>query len=124
MYKVAAYLAKSLGAWAIVTGESLGQVASQTHDNLMVLSSFSEIPLIRPLISYDKEEIISLSKKLGLYEYAIYKDNYISHNIDCWARPKHVTTKADPETTSKLLLELDFNNFINECIKSIKVINF
>lgn len=122
MYKVASHMAKCLNAWAIVTGEALGQVASQTSHNLMILSSFSEVPIIRPLIGYDKEEIISLSKKLGLYEYSIHKNDDVKY-IGCWARPKYVTTKADFETVSKLLLKLDFNTIFNECVNSIRIIN-
>ncbi|MEM3615061.1 MAG: tRNA uracil 4-sulfurtransferase ThiI [Candidatus Methanomethylicia archaeon] len=120
MYKVANYLAKNLGAWAIVTGESLGQVASQTSQNLMILDSYSELPVIRPLISFDKDEIVSLSRKLGFYEYSIQGDDYVSASIGCWARPKHVATKANPNIISKMLLELNFESLFDECIKSIK----
>ncbi|MCS7368125.1 MAG: tRNA 4-thiouridine(8) synthase ThiI [archaeon GBS-70-058] len=123
MYAVANKLAEKLGAWAIVTGESLGQVASQTSRNLMILDSYSNLPVIRPLISYDKEEIVSMAKKLGFYDYAIARDSSVSSSIDCWARPRRVTTMADPNVISKLLLELDFNYFLNECVTSIKPVD-
>jgi thiamine biosynthesis protein ThiI len=123
MYAVANKLAERLGAWAIVTGESIGQVASQTSRNLMVLNSYSNLPVVRPLIAYDKEEIVSMAKKLGFYDYAISRDGYASSSIDCWARPKRVTTMADPGNVSKLLSELDFNHFLNECVNSIKPID-
>ncbi|AFH43159.1 tRNA uracil 4-sulfurtransferase ThiI [Fervidicoccus fontis] len=68
MYVGAEALAKSLGIKAISTGENLAQVSSQTVHNLAVTESFIDIPVFRPLIGFDKEEIIELSKKVGTYE--------------------------------------------------------
>ena len=68
MYKLAEILARSLGAKAIITGESLGQVSTQTMSNLGIIEEAVEIPVFRPLIFTDKEEIISLARKIGTYE--------------------------------------------------------
>ena len=61
---------------AIVTGESLGQVASQTMQSMNVTNSVVELPVFRPVIAYDKEEIMAVAKKIGTYETSIlpYED--------------------------------------------------
>ncbi|MDD1716582.1 MAG: THUMP domain-containing protein, partial [Methanolinea sp.] len=67
MYRVAESFARSVGAKGIVTGESLGQVASQTLDNLLVLDEAAGIPVYRPLIGFDKEEIVRVSREIGTF---------------------------------------------------------
>lgn len=76
MMQVSQEIALKHGHKAIVTGDSLGQVASQTIENIHATSCNINLPILRPLISYDKEEIISLAKKIGTYEDSIkpYKD--------------------------------------------------
>jgi thiamine biosynthesis protein ThiI len=71
MMKVSSRLAKRIGAKALATGESLGQTASQTLHNLYVINKASEIPVLRPLIGLDKEDIIRYAKLIGTYEYSI-----------------------------------------------------
>ncbi len=68
LYQVATALAEREGAKGIVTGESLGQVASQTLDNLMILSEATNLPVFRPLIGLDKLEIEEVAKKIGTYK--------------------------------------------------------
>ena len=68
MYSVAERIAKIEGAKAIVTGESLGQVASQTLENIMVVNEVVDIPVFRPLIGSDKQEIIERAKQIGTYD--------------------------------------------------------
>ena len=68
MYRVAARLMQKEGARAIVTGENLGQVASQTLANLSVISQAVTVPVLRPLITYDKEETIGLARRIGTFE--------------------------------------------------------
>ena len=63
-------LAEKIGALSLVTGESLGQVASQTMENILATNSASTLPILRPLIGMNKSEIIELSRKLGFYEYS------------------------------------------------------
>ncbi len=71
MFRVAEAFARKIGADALLTGESLGQVASQTLKNIYVESQAIEMPVIRPLIGFDKEEIISIAKEIGTYEISI-----------------------------------------------------
>ena len=68
MYSVAERIAKIEGAKAIVTGESLGQVASQTLENIMAVNEVVDIPVFRPLIGSDKQEIIERAKQIGTYD--------------------------------------------------------
>ena len=68
MYRIAAGVAREKGAKGIVTGESLGQVASQTLDNLLVLDDAADLPVYRPLIGLDKEEIIGIARTIGTFQ--------------------------------------------------------
>ncbi len=68
MMRLASILAEKIGAKALVTGESLGQVASQTLDNLYVIDRASSYPVLRPLIGFDKEEITRIARLIGTYE--------------------------------------------------------
>lgn len=68
MFKVAQAIAKQCGAKALVTGESLGQVASQTLDNISCTNAAVELPVFRPLIGTDKLEIISMAQELGTFD--------------------------------------------------------
>jgi tRNA uracil 4-sulfurtransferase len=74
MVRVASALAGRLGSDALVTGDSLGQVASQTLPNLAVVEEAAAVPLLRPLIDRDKAEIVEIAKALGTYEISILPD--------------------------------------------------
>ncbi|KUH33205.1 hypothetical protein APY94_06730 [Thermococcus celericrescens] len=71
MLRKACRIGHEIGAEAIVTGDSLGQVASQTLDNLMIISSASDLPILRPLIGMDKEEIVGIAREIGTFEVSI-----------------------------------------------------
>ena len=88
MYKVAEGVALDEDAKGIVTGEALGQVASQTLDNLAVISQACSIPIYRPLIGFDKVEIEELARKIGTFEASTMPAQ------DCKAVPKKPVTKA------------------------------
>jgi thiamine biosynthesis protein ThiI len=89
MYRLAEKFAKEHGAKGTVTGESLGQVASQTLDNLIVLDDAAGLPVYRPLIGFDKEDTIRIARKLGTFQISIGKAK------GCGAVPKGPSTKAD-----------------------------
>jgi tRNA uracil 4-sulfurtransferase len=74
MVRVASALAGKLGSDALVTGDSLGQVASQTLPNLAVVEEAAELPLLRPLIDRDKAEIVEIARALGTYDISILPD--------------------------------------------------
>jgi thiamine biosynthesis protein ThiI len=74
MVRVASALGERLGADALVTGDSLGQVASQTLPNLAVVEEAAQLPLLRPLIDRDKSEIVDAARALGTYDISILPD--------------------------------------------------
>jgi len=90
MARIAEGLARRVGALALVTGESLGQVASQTLENIARSTEVVTLPILRPLIGSDKEEIIREAKAIGTYEISIEPDQ------DCCTLfvPKHPETRA------------------------------
>jgi thiamine biosynthesis protein ThiI len=91
MYRVAEFFARSVGAKGIVTGESLGQVASQTLDNLLVLNNAAGIPVYRPLIGFDKDEIVRIARKIGTFSPSTVRASA------CRAVPQKPSTHASLE---------------------------
>jgi len=91
MYRAAAEVARRLGADAIITGEAVGQVSSQTLANLRAIDDASELPVLRPLVGMDKEEIISRSRHIGTYELSSRVREYCAIST---GRP---ATAASPE---------------------------
>ncbi|MEM2929276.1 MAG: tRNA uracil 4-sulfurtransferase ThiI [Thermoproteota archaeon] len=112
MFRVAERIAEAEGARALVTGESLAQVASQTLENIVAISSGLRIPVFRPLIAFDKEEIVNMAKKIGTYELSIkpYKDC-------CSIIAKHPETKAKLEAVEKLEKQIDIDSIVGRSIE-------
>lgn len=108
MYRIAEALAKKEKAEFIVTGENLGQVASQTLDNLTVLDNAINMPILRPLLCFDKNETIKIAKQIGTYE--------LSENKKCLFVPRHPATKARLEIVEKEELKLNIIKIINEAL--------
>jgi thiamine biosynthesis protein ThiI len=90
MLRIAEAIARKEKAKALVTGESLGQVASQTLDNMSVIQQASRLPILRPLVGMDKQEIIDQARRIGTFEISSIPDQ------DCCQLfvPKHPATKA------------------------------
>jgi thiamine biosynthesis protein ThiI len=90
MLRIAERIAGACGATALVTGDAIGQVASQTLENMTVIGSVASMPVLRPLVGLDKDEIIQAARKLGTYEVSIIPDE------DCCTlfTPKHPATRA------------------------------
>jgi len=90
MLRIAEAIARKEKAKALVTGESLGQVASQTLDNMAVIEQAARLPILRPLVGMDKQEIIDQSRRIGTFEISSIPDQ------DCCQLfvPKHPATKA------------------------------
>ncbi|WP_069807672.1 tRNA uracil 4-sulfurtransferase ThiI [Vulcanisaeta thermophila] len=91
LYRIAQAIAKSTNALGIVTGESLGQVSSQTLHNLMAASHGIDIPIYRPLIGLDKDEIVSYARMIGTYELSIKNEEF------CAIFSEKPRTRATPE---------------------------
>jgi len=96
MLKIAEKYAKYLDCDAIVTGDNLGQVASQTLKNLRVIGEDIKYPILRPLIGLDKNDIVKIAKEIGTYEISTEKE------IRCPYLPKHPKTIAKPEDIKKI----------------------
>ena len=85
MMRVAEALAIKIGAKALISGESLGQVASQTLDNMAVVEDVTRMPVLRPLIGMDKNEIMAVARKIGTYDISV-----LPHDDACTRfMPKH-----------------------------------
>ncbi|QBQ08063.1 thiamine biosynthesis protein ThiI [Spiroplasma gladiatoris] len=115
--KIANKLAQLINAKAIITGDNLGQVASQTIESLNVINKTSDLTIIRPLITYDKEEIIDIAKKIDTYKISILPfDDVCSLYV-----PKNPITKpklfiAEGQEKNLLIDEL-LDYALNNCIK-------
>jgi len=120
MVKIAQNLAKKENCYALVTGESLGQVSSQTLPNLEIIEKAVSIPILRPLIGLDKEEIIDFSKKIGTYEISILPQE------DCCTlfTPKHATAKGNLKEIEKIEKKLNLKKIIDKTSKEIQVLTF
>lgn len=97
MFLKAERYAQEIGADVIITGEILGEQASQTLDNLPLVITKVGIPVIRPLIGYNKEEVIQLSKKWGFYNSSILPGGCCSIN------PKYPETKGRLELIDEII---------------------
>ena len=114
MMKVASDIANKNGFKALVTGENVGQVASQTLSNINAISEKAEAPILRPLIGYNKKDIINLAVNIGTYDISILPYE------DCcgFFVPKHPETKANLEIIQDVekRIEIDFNKLDIELI--------
>jgi tRNA uracil 4-sulfurtransferase len=104
MYRLAEDVAREVHAGGIITGESMGQVASQTLDNLIVLDRVAGLPIYRPLIGFDKTEIITIARKIGTFEPSIMPVSNC-----CCAVPNRPATRADPQVIEDLEERLAVN---------------
>ena len=111
MFKVAEKICEKEGASAIVTGESLGQKATQTLQNLGATSSGTKFPILRPLLGLDKNEIETISKKLGIWR--------AHHAGCCYATPRYPTTGTKQEVLDDLFDELGLDIIIERNLKKI-----
>jgi thiamine biosynthesis protein ThiI len=118
MVKIAETIAKRYGIKALITGESLGQVASQTLQNLTVIEDAAELPILRPLIGFDKAETIELAKKIGTYEISI-----LPHD-DCCSLfvPKHPETKASLRRIRFMENQMDLQPLLDEAVDKVDII--
>jgi len=90
MLEHASKLAEKIGAEALVTGESIGQVASQTVRNMRLISGGLDLPVVRPLAGHDKDEIVEESRRIGLYEIS-------SRQVEVCGVDSPPTPRGDPE---------------------------
>lgn len=118
MMRLAERIAHRERARALVTGDSLGQVASQTLENIDVISRSVRIPILRPLIGSDKQEIVKLAKDIGTYEISIRPDQ------DCCSLfvPKHPETRAQLERIERIEASLDIADEMEASLNASEVL--
>lgn len=120
MMRIAERLSKKLGCQAIITGESLGQVASQTIESITSSNSVVTMPVLRPLIAFDKLDIIEISRKIDTYETSILPYE------DCCTvfLPKFPLIKPDLAKVIKTESRLDVEGLIADAMETIEKFSF
>ena len=119
MMKVTERIAQNTKSVAMVTGESIGQVASQTLESLAVTDCATQMPVIRPLIGMDKEEIVEIARKIGTFNTSVLPYE------DCCTVfvPKHPKTKPILKFVEHAEEVLDMEAIIEKCVKEAEVLN-
>ncbi len=120
MLRIAEELARKEQCWSLITGDSLGQVASQTPENLSVIEEAAELPILRPLIGMDKQEIMDEARRLGTYETSIEPDQ------DCCRlfTPFHPSTKTRIDDLRKIERSLDISHLIKQGLEKAELSKF
>jgi thiamine biosynthesis protein ThiI len=120
MVRIAGELAMADRCWALVTGDSLGQVASQTPENLAVVEEAAELPLLRPLIGMDKLEITDQAQRIGTFSTSIEPDQ------DCCSLfvPPHPSTKTRIDDIRRIERSLDVGTLVKQGLDKAEVCDF
>ena len=119
MFKIAALIAKKEKALALATGESIGQVASQTLENMAVIEQAVNLPVFRPLCGSDKEEIVKEARRLGAYDISIRPYE------DCCSlfTPRHPETRAKLDEILKIEKKLKLTALLSKSLKQAEIKN-
>ncbi|WP_442603736.1 tRNA uracil 4-sulfurtransferase ThiI [Paenibacillus sp. KN14-4R] len=119
MYRIAQRLAEQQGALALITGESVGQVASQTLPSMNAIGQVVQIPILQPLVMMDKKEIVKIAEKIGTYETSILPYD------DCCTLflPKSPTTNPNLRVIEGIESTFEFmNSLIEEAIEKTETL--
>ncbi|NYZ77029.1 tRNA 4-thiouridine(8) synthase ThiI [Candidatus Micrarchaeota archaeon] len=118
--RLANRIAEKNGHLGFVTGDSVGQVASQTLENLYATSAVSEYPIYRPLVGHDKKEIIALAEKIGTYGISIeeYKD------CCSLVAERHPSTKVKAEQAKKEEEKIGIDKIVDEALRKMEIVEF
>ncbi len=118
MFRIAERLARRRKCLAISTGESVGQVASQTLNSMSVINAVTAMPVLRPVVCYDKEEIINIARKIDTFDISIRPFE------DCCTifAPKNPKTRPDFEKVLEYEAKWDFESEIQEAVKNVEVL--
>lgn len=120
MVRIAEALARREGIAALVTGESLAQVASQTLENIAVVDEVARMPILRPLIGFNKNEIIDLARRIDTYPVSILPDQ------DCCTLfvPRHPVIKSSAEVVRRLESALPVAELVEETLDRVETRSF
>jgi tRNA uracil 4-sulfurtransferase len=116
MWRSAERIAEREGAQVLVTGEALGQVASQTLSNMRTATAAVKLPIVRPLIGYDKREIEDVARAIGTYEISIRP------GLCCQAVPDRPATKSSLVQIQAEESVLDVNAIVDDVIRHAQVL--
>lgn len=118
MYRIAEKVSRRIDALAIINGESVGQVASQTLTSMSVINEVIKMPVIRPVACFDKLEIIDISKKIDTYETSILPFE------DCCTIfvPEHPVINPEHSKCEEYEKLIDYEDLINEAVKSHEIV--
>ena len=114
MYKIAEMIAREYGALAVVDGSSVGQVASQTLDNILVTRHGVDMPVLSPLIGLDKSEISEIADKIGTFEISKIDDG------GCSAVPRYPETHADLDRVLKAIEDMEQDRELEKAFRNIQ----
>ncbi|MBQ2711727.1 MAG: tRNA 4-thiouridine(8) synthase ThiI [Clostridia bacterium] len=118
MMRIAEKISRNYGGGAVITGESLGQVASQTLESITSTNSVATLPVFRPLIGFDKDQIIEIAQQIGTFETSILPYE------DCCTifLPKKPVTKPRLSAVEKIESVLDVETLVNNAMQTIETI--
>jgi len=120
MIKIASRIAEQLDIPALISGESVGQVASQTLSNIRATADAADRPILRPLAGLNKEDIVRIAEKIGTYEISIEPyDDCCSFFV-----PIHPETKANLEIVRKTEANIDFGEMFDNALKNAEIKTF
>lgn len=120
MMRIAEEVARREGCWALATGDSLGQVASQTPENLTVAEEAAELPILRPLIGMDKVEITAQAEAIGSFDISIEPDQ------DCCKLfvPANPSTRTNLDTVRKIERSFDIGSLVKQGLEKAECTEF
>lgn len=118
LFRLAGCVAEKEGHLGVVSGDNIGQVASQTLENLAAVQSACSLPIYRPVLTYDKQEIVDLARKIGTYEISVqeYKD------CCSLVAAKHPSTRMKIELAQRLEKEIKMEEIIDKTLEQLEII--
>jgi len=117
-YRIAEIIAEKEGCECIITGENMGQVSSQTLSNLSVIQKAAKMPVLQPLLTMDKSEIVNMAMETGTFE--ISKGPEMCSVLG----PKSPATKTLLRIIEREESKVDYDDLMKECLKSERVLGF
>jgi len=116
MLRIAEKLAEKEKCDFLITGENMGQVASQTLDNMAVIQQAVKIKVLQPILSFDKNDTIRIARKIGTFDKSIEK------SPGCPFLPEHPATTSRLEKVEYEETKLDIDELVDKSLKSVKIV--
>jgi len=117
--RIANEIARKYEFKALITGENLGQVSSQTLENLHCINFVAELPVLRPLLTYDKEETIELARRIGTFDISVLPYD------DCCTLflPPNPNTRSKICNLEKEEAKLDYRKIVEKAVDTVEIID-